>query len=118
MRKEIDRRDQLHKIPRTHARPQSPEKILLLSWQGQVVEEVHVEGVTSLSEFRLKMVCAVEVSLDLEVRPLVQHVLPSAQQIPSRQLRGAVSGNLGGRRIQGVRGRLASPPHGRCHLEA
>ena len=67
VRQEVDRGDALYDIRRTHARPESPEKVLLPR-QGQMVEEVDVEGVPSLSEFRLEMVGAVKVSLELEVR--------------------------------------------------
>src|SRR4029077_14566644 len=65
-RQEIDRRDGLHNIRWTHARAHPPEKVLLPG-QSQMMEEVDVEGVTSLTEFRLEVVCAVKVSLNLEV---------------------------------------------------
>src|SRR5450759_825753 len=73
-----------------------------------MMQEVDVESVAGLSEFRLEMVGAVEVSLDLEVRSIVQHPLPASQQVPSRQLRVGINGNLGGRRIECVLGRFPS----------
>src|SRR5271170_264816 len=75
-RQEVNRRDGLYKIRGTHARAQPPEKVLLPR-QSQMVEEVDVEGVASFSEFGFEMVGAVKVSLDLEVRFIVQHALPA-----------------------------------------
>jgi len=46
------------------------------------MEEVDVEGVTSFPECRLEVVRAVKVSLNLEVRSIVQHALPAGYEIP------------------------------------
>ena len=81
LRQEVDRRNKLYDIGRAHPRPESPEKVLLPR-QYQVIEEVDVESVPSLTDSRLEMVRAVKVSLNLEVRSVVQNALPPAEEIP------------------------------------
>src|SRR5579863_9629229 len=72
-----------------------------------MVEEVNVESVASLSEFWFKMIRAVKVSLNLEVRSFVYNPLPTAQQISSRQVCGAENVDLRRSRIKGICGRFA-----------
>ena len=74
--------DALNKIARTDAGPEPPEEILPAR-QGQMVKDIDVDGVTCLCVCRLEMRRAVEVSLDLDVRPVALHPLPASQQIPA-----------------------------------
>ena len=86
---EVDRGDALYEIRWADAHPESPKKVLLTR-QYQVIEEVEVESVPSLSDSRLEMVRAVKVGLNLEVRSVVQNALPPAKEMSSRQVRSAV----------------------------
>jgi hypothetical protein len=93
---EVDRGDALYEIRWADAHPESPKKVLLPR-QHQVIEEVDVESVPSLTDSRLEMVRAVKVSLNLEVRSAVQNALPPAEEISSRQVRSAVGIDFRGR---------------------
>src|SRR5438094_806978 len=89
MRQKVDGRDRLDKIAGTDTNSKSPEEVLA-ACQRQVVKEICIEGVTSLSEVHLVAVGPVVVNLKLEVRPFTEYASPVPQQISAGHFGGLV----------------------------
>src|ERR1700741_3956675 len=93
MRAEIERLHGLSEVAGAEAGAASPDEILT-PVLPQVVDEVEVKGVASLSIMRCEGISAVVVSLHLYVRALPQVAAPMRQQIASRYGYSLVGDNL------------------------
>src|SRR5690349_11602178 len=88
-RDEKNRGIHLLRIARTQASAQPPEEVLV-SGQGQVVQEIDVERVAGLSIGGLTPIRSVVIRLDLNVSPAAQISTPPAEKISSGHFGGLI----------------------------